>query len=499
MSSYIRIPETLKNKVKTAKEAASLFKNNMVVGTSGFTKGGDSKVVLKELAKRASKEELKVTLISGASLGHQTDGDLVPALKKRLPFQADPVLRTAINKGEVLFVDQHLSKTSESITNKTFNQIDIAVIEVAEITEKGELVLTTSVGNNLSILTNAKEIIIEVNTTIPTSIREIHDLYVPNEYPLKTPINITKADSRIGSKTFKIDTNKIAAIVYTAIEDEAGDITPADSTTTKIAKHIITFLENEVKVGKLTNSLKPLQCGIGKVANAVLSGFNNSNFENLTMYSEVLQDSTFELIDSGKLKFASASSLTVSKECYKKVISNLEKYKSKIVLRPQNISNAAEVINRLEIIAINTALEFDIYGNVNSTHVLGTNMMNGIGGSGDFSRNSSISIFVTPSIAKNGDISSVVPMVPHIDHNEHDVDILVTEQGLADLRGLAPRERATLIINNCAHPDYKDQLYDYFSKALKNGGQTPHALEEAFDFHINYKNTKSMKSNCLSK
>lgn len=42
-------------------------------------------------------------------------------------------------------------------------------------------------------------------------------------------------------------------------------------------------------------------------------------------------------------------------------------------------------------------------------------------------------------------------MVSHVDHTEHDVDILVTEQGLADLRGLAPRERARAIIDNCVH------------------------------------------------
>lgn len=63
-------------------------------------------------------------------------------------------------------------------------------------------------------------------------------------------------------------------------------------------------------------------------------------------------------------------------------------------------------------------------------------------------------------------------MVTHVDHTEHDVDILVTEQGLADLRGLAPRERARLIINNCAHPDYRGQLNDYFERACQRGGHT---------------------------
>ena len=94
-------------------------------------------------------------------------------------------------------------------------------------------------------------------------------------------------------------------------------------------------------------------------------------------------------------------------------------------------------------------------------------MMNGIGGSGDFARNAYLSIFVAKSTAKVGDISSVVPMVSHVDHTEHDVDILATEHGLADLRGLAPRERAPAIIANCVDPAYRDALADYYARALK--------------------------------
>jgi len=175
----------------------------------------------------------------------------------------------------------------------------------------------------------------------------------------------------------------------------------------------------------------------------------------------------------------------------------INKYKSRLILRPQEISNHPEVIRRLGLICINTALECDIYGNINSTHVNGTHMMNGIGGSGDFARNASYAIFVTKSLAKNGKISSIVPMVTHVDHNEHDVDVIVTEVGLADLRGLAPRERARLIIENCTHPSYRDGLRDYFERALKRGGHTPHLLEEAFSWHDAYRKGGTMKNACL--
>jgi succinyl-CoA:acetate CoA-transferase len=152
------------------------------------------------------------------------------------------------------------------------------------------------------------------------------------------------------------------------------------------------------------------------------------------------------------------------------------------------------VIRRLGLIAMNTALEADIYGNVNSTHVGGTHMMNGIGGSGDFAGNAFLTTFLTKSIAKNGNISSIVPMVTHVDHPEHDVDLLVTEQGLADLRGLAPRERAKVVIENCVHPLYKDAMRDYYREALTRGGHTPHVLEKAFSWHTAFKETGDMRS-----
>ena len=110
---------------------------------------------------------------------------------------------------------------------------------------------------------------------------------------------------------------------------------------------------------------------------------------------------------------------------------------------------------------MNTAIEADIYGNVNSTHIMGTRMMNGIGGSNDFARGGFLSIFMTSSTTKNGDISCIVPMCAHVDHTEHDVCVIISEQGVADLRCLTAYERADKIIANCAHPNYKKQLWDY--------------------------------------
>lgn len=487
--------QNYEDKVISAQEAALFFQDKMIVGTSGFTKAGDSKAVLPAFAKRAQTEEIAVTLITGASLGHTTDADLAQsnALYKRMPFQVDPTLRKKINDGSILFIDQHLSETVEQLENKHLPQIDIAVIEASYIDENGNVIPTTSVGNSVTFANLAKKIIIEINLSIPMSFKGIHDNYLPEAYPNRKPLQITTPSERIGEDFITIDPEKVIGVVFTELPDSPAQVVPADEKTTAIADHLLAFFENEIKEGRLTKSLLPLQAGIGKVANAVMSGLGKGDFENLEMYSEVLQDSTFELLDSGKMNFASASSLTVSESCYKHVLDNFDQYRNKILLRPQQVSNSAEVIRRLGVIAINTAIEFDIYGNVNSTHIGGTKMMNGIGGSGDFARNAYMSIFVTQSASKeNNAISHVLPMVSHVDHTEHDVDILVTEQGLADLRGLAPRERAKVIIENCVHPDYKETIKNYFERACKRGGHTPHILEEAFAMHIRFNETGSM-------
>ncbi|SEF78732.1 succinyl-CoA:acetate CoA-transferase [Bryocella elongata] len=439
MSERIRYAPLAK-RVVSAEEASLHIQDGMRVGMSGFTRAGDAKRVLHALANRLSTEPIRITLLTGASLGYDTDKVLAESgiLTRRLPFQVDTTLRRKINAGEVMFVDQHLGETAEQLRSGSLPPVDIAVLEAVAITEQGHIVPTTSVGNSMIFAQQAKKIIVEINHAVPAELEGLHDLYQVGSESDRGPIAIRHPGDRIGAIAIPVDPSKIVAIVSTNHPDSPAKIEAPDVDTRLISQHLTKFFLDEVKQGRLTNSLMPLQAGIGAVANAVLSGFLDSPFEGLTMYSEVLQDSAFELIDAGKLLVASTSSITVSGLWYRKVMDNLERYRKHVVLRPQDVSNAAEVIRRLGVIGINTALEANIYGNVNSTHVNGTHMMNGIGGSGDFARNGRLAIFVTKSIAKDGDISSMVPMVPHVDTNEHDVDVLVTEQGIADLRASHP-------------------------------------------------------------
>lgn len=495
--------EQLRSKVVTAEEAASWIKDGMVLGMSGFTRAGDVKVVPLALVEKAKKESFKVDVYTGASLGPEVDQYLAEAgvIRKRGPFQADAGIRNKINSGEITFVDAHLSHNAELVRQGIIGPIDVAIIEAAAITEDGLLIPTTSVGNSPIFVQEADQIIIELNIAQLDALEGVHDIFIPGPQGERDPIPLQHVSDRLGTIGIRLDLDKVKGIVISDILDAPSTIVPADEETGIMANHLLKFLREEIKIGRLTTSLRPIQSGVGSVANAVLLGFKDSEFENLEVYSEVLQDAVFELIDAGKVNFASATSITLSEEVGNRVYGNFEKYADKLVLRPQEISNQPEIIRRLGLISVNTALEVDIYGNVNSTHVSGTKMMNGIGGSGDFARNARLGIFVTKSYAKGGNISSIVPMVSHVDHTEHDVDVIVTEQGVADLRGLAPKERVGLIIDHCAHPEYREQLWKYFNDANEatGGHHTPHNLEKALSWHVNYAKNGTMKNPALSK
>ena len=487
----------LQAKIVSAEEVAAFIKPGMSIGMSGFTASSYPKAIPLALAERMKKEPFTIDLWTGASTGPELDDTLaaVHGIGKRLPYQTDAILRGEINDGSVDYLDLHLSESAQLARVGYLGKLDLAIVEAVAITEEGNIIPSTSLGNAASYVQQADVVIVEVNTTQPLELEGMHDVYVPLDPPNRLPIPIVKADDRIGTPFIPCTPDKIKYIVPCDIKDHTRDLAPIDENSKKMSQFTLEFLDAEIKAGRMPKNLLPLQSGVGNVANAVMAGFVDSDLEDLTVYTEVIQDGMLDLIDANKLNFASGTAFSPSPAGMERFYKDVEKYKKYLLLRPQEISNSPEVVHRLGVIAMNTALEVDIYGNVNSTHVTGTKMMNGIGGSGDFARNAFLTIFYTPSIAKGGAISSVVPMCSHIDHTEHDVDVIITEQGVADLRGLAPRKRALEIINKCVHPDYKPVLLDYYKRAVEatKHAHTPHIIKEALSFHEKFIETKSMK------
>ncbi|MBK9713818.1 MAG: acetyl-CoA hydrolase/transferase family protein [Kouleothrix sp.] len=486
----------LHDRTMTAEQAATLIPAGVNVGMSGFTGAGYPKAVPLALAQRImdanlAGEKFKIGVWTGASTAPELDGALamVDGVELRLPYQSDPTCRSKINAGQMEYLDMHLSHVAQTVWEGFLGHLDVAIVEVSAILEDGRLVPSSSVGNNKTWIDCADKLILEVNSWQNPGLEGMHDIYYGTELPpRRRPIMITHAGDRIGSPYFRCPPEKILAVVETSAPDRNSEFTPPDQDSQRIAGHILDFLTHEVKKGRLPADLLPLQSGVGNIANAVLKGLCDAQFENLTAYTEVLQDGMLDLMATGKLTIASATAFSLSNDAAAAFNRQIDQYRERIILRPQEISNHPEVIRRLGCLAMNGMIEADIYGNVNSTHLMGTRIQNGIGGSGDFARNAFISFFMTPSRAKGGAISCIVPMVSHVDHTEHDVQVVVTEQGLADLRGLAPKQRAAQIIENCAHPDFRPALREYYRRALdlSPGKHTPHLIDEAFEWHTRY-------------
>jgi succinyl-CoA:acetate CoA-transferase len=494
----------LQNKIMPAEEAASLIPNGAVVGMSGFTGAGYPKAVPVALAKRALDERLRgkpyrLNVLTGASTGPEQDTamSITEATQFRFPYQGDAATREKINAGAIEYQDLHLSHVGTMFRYGYYGKMAFAVIEVCKIKEDGSLVYASSVGANNAYLEHADKIILEVNSWQDERLEGMHDVYsVSAKHGERVPVPILHTDDRIGKSYQVIDLSKVVAVVETHIPDRNAAFKAPEDVHKKIAGHILDFLDGEVKAGRLPNSLTPLQSGVGNIANAVLVGLNEGHFENMTSYTEVIQDGMLDLLDSGKLRVASATAFSVSPAGQERFNKNIETYKKQIILRPQEISNHPEVIRRLGCIAMNGFVEADIYGHVNSTHIVGKGIENGIGGSGDFARNSAYTIFMSPSTAKDGKISAIVPFASHIDHTEHEVNGIVTEYGFADLRARSPKQKAKEVIEKCVHPDYKPLLWDYYKRAFANpsaGRHSPHLFEEAFGFHNRYSKTGDMR------
>ena len=491
------------DKVITAAEAAELIAPGMTVGMSGFTGAGYPKAVPAALARRITEarqsgEPFTVSVWTGASTAPELDGLLAAAdgIDLRMPYQSDPVSRAKINAGGMDYLDLHLSHVAQMVWEGWFGHLDIALVEVAGVTADGRLIPSSSVGNNKTWLDVAEHVILEVNCWQPIEMEGMHDIYYGTALPPnRRPIEVLHPADRIGVPYLQCAPEKIVAVVPTHAPDRNAALKPPDSDSARIAGHVLEFFAHEVRRGRLPRTLLPLQSGVGNIANAVLTGLEQGSFRPLSAYTEVIQDGMLQLLRSGTLEVASATAFSLSEESMQELRADIADYRKRIILRPQEISNHPEVIRRLGCLAMNGMIEADIYGNVNSTHVMGSMIQNGIGGSGDFARNAYVSMFLSPSVVKGGAISCIVPMVSHVDHTEHDVHVVVTEQGLADLRGLAPRQRAQQIIDRCTHPDYRDAIQDYFDRAVATapGKHTPHLLGESLSWHTRYLSQGTMR------
>jgi acyl-CoA hydrolase len=463
-------------------EAVKHVRDGMTVAVSGFTKSGEPKRFLIALAKHlgAVSPDARITLLSGASLSEETESLIAPFVGKRAPYMSSSVSRSLIHSGKMDFSDFHLSAFARGFMYGFYGEVDIAVVEVCRILDDGSAVLTSSVGLTAEILCKAKKIFLEVNTQCP-DYTGFHDLLVPTAYPdLAQPIPLVNVSDRIGEPVARFDLSKVVAVVESRVLDHPVPFKPVSPTDQKLAANVIDFLLQCRKRFAWGDRLPPIQSGVGNIANAIVGELYRSPFQKLRFWTEVFQDGMMRCLeDPDKFEYASATAISFSSEASLSFTRNFCLCRDRIVLRPMWVSNSPELVTRLFVIAMNTPLEFDIYGNVNSTHVGGSKLVNGLGGSGDFLRNAYLSVIHAPSVRQLRDgrtVSCVMPYLRHIDHTKHDIKCYVTDQGYADnIEILSPRKRAHKMIDQCAHPHFRPALREYLR--IAGEGDEPHPTD----------------------
>lgn len=472
--------------LRDASEVAADIAADETLLVSGFGSVGYPKEV--PLALAASNRDLSLTVVSGGSVGDEIDSELVEAdaIARRYPYQARAPARKAVNDRNIAFQDRNISTLGDEVQYGELADGGTAVIEALAMGPDW-LIPTTSIGQTPAFVESADRLVVELNHSVPTAIRKFHDIYRPGKPPNRSPIPLTDPGRRIGDERIEFDASNLVGVVETDRRDQPYEFRDPSPDDREIALKLGTFLEDEVRRSPIFEESLRIQFGVGSLGNALMSALGDADLggRNLIYFGEVIQDGLLDLLDEEKLTAASATSLALSSDGQDRLFDDIDRYAEDVVLRPGDLSNSPTLIDRFGVVAVNSALEVDLFGHVNSTHVNGTRVMNGLGGSSDFNRHSPLTVLALPSTAAGGEISRIVPMVPHVDHTEHDIDVVVTEQGVADLRGKSPEEIATALIEQCAHPDYCKGLREYLDRGLVSGGHIPHDIETALDWHVN--------------
>lgn len=485
----------LRGRVMPAAEAASLVKNGMTVAMGGYTSCGYPKIISGELvARKQAGEDLAVNLITGSMVGpeiHEAMGE-AGLISRFTPLMTSKALAKQANAGQVHYIEQQMNKMPRLMRGGAFGIIDVAVVEAIAITREGHIVPSNSGGAAPNFLHLAEKVIIELNTAQPEELAGLHDIYMCEPPPNAKPVPLLHAGHRIGTPHMTVDPNKIIGIVASDALDTVSE-NKGKGTMHEITDNLLNFLEIE-SLRNMNGVLFPIQTGFGNLTNAIVGALGASNFRDIEFFCGGVVADHLDLMEAGKTRAISTGSLQMGTKTIDLLRKKPELFREQVVIRSMDVANNGETIARLGVIALNSGIEVDIYGNVNASHIMGNRVVNGLGGGANFAQNSSLSIVLMPAVTKGGDVSSVVPMVSHHDITEHDVDIVITEYGVADLRGLDDIERARAVIANCADPSYRDMLVRYLKGAVKHyGGHHPVALDEALSWHSRLRDTGSMQ------
>ena len=476
----------LLDKVMDAEDAVRKFvAGSKAIAISGMTGTGYPKVVPRAMSEYVERtgEKFDVVVYGAGTVGVDLEEYLSRiGIRRRFPIGASAeVTRKLVNSREFEAYDMWLTEYSrwlrDDVLTRRFSGIDIAIVEATGVTEEG-LVLGTSVDAIPVFIEKARGVIVELSLVKPYMLG-LHDIYVPK---INEVIPVRSVLDRIGDRVVKIPKSKVMAVVPSTIDDQRGAYSPGGDIDRRVVENIVDFLSKEASEDpNLRTDYVTLQPAAGPIASLLADRIHEIGFS-LSIWGEIASVRWLKTLN-GNVKAISGSAIYTlpgDERLREEFYENIDEFKDRVVLRPQAISNSPEIISRFYHINVQQAIEVDVYGQVNITYI-GDRFIVGVGGSGDHAKASYITIVALPSITGSG-LPRVVPLVYHVDLVDHDVDIIVTDQGWADLRGLSPLEKARAIIEECAHPSYKDMLWDYLETVVKKTGHRPVDLRKAVEF-----------------
>ena len=410
-------------KLRTPEEAASIVKSGDHLCFPICA--GEPTLFVKALAAR--KHDLQGVVVNQQ---HHLCPDYLteestPHIKVNSWFTSH-VSRKAVQNGWADFVPNYFHEVPKLL--REYWPIDVAGTVVSSMDEHGYFTCSLSVAYTMEAIKKAKQVVVQVNPNAPRTHGNCH-------------IHISDIDCIIECNDPIVEI-KIPPV--TQVEEAIGNY-----------------------IAELIDNGSTLQLGIGGIPNAVCKALMNK--KDLGIHTEMITDGMVDLMLSGAVN-NSKKIILPGKTLGTFALGTKRLYEFMnenpiIDMHPVDFTNDPYNIGRNEnVVAINATIEVDLLGQCCSES-LGHVQWSGTGGQADFVRGANISkggksFITTAATAKNGTVSSIVPTLKpgaSVTTNKNDVDHVVTEFGVAKLRGQTARQRALNLIS-IAHPDFREQL-----------------------------------------
>lgn len=417
----------------TPEEAVSHIKDKDVVFLGHAI--GEPKVLVDAMVANSEKYH-GVTIKHMVSLG--SGAYTAPDMKKHLwakPLFASANVRKAIEEGRADFIPMFFHEVPILIRNGRL-KCDVLMTQVTPPDENGYCSLGTSVDYTFQALKTARTVIVQVNDQLPRTFGE--------------KVHVSEFDYVV-EQSMPLYESKPAMI---------GDLEKA------IGAHCVSLIEDK----------STLQLGIGGIPDAVVQMLDDR--KDLGIHSEMIADGTIQLYEkgviTGKYKTENKWKMTVTFLLGTKKLYDFAHNNPEVEVRPVDyVNHPAVVMRQYRMVAINSAIQVDMMGQV-VADTIGKRQFSGVGGQVDFIRGAAMaedgkSIIAMPSFTQKKDGQIISKIVPFLDEgaavttSRNDVDYIITENGIAEMKGKSLRDRAKNLIN-IAHESVKEELIHEFEQ-----------------------------------